>query len=215
MTDKSIIEWLLKGDPSIRWQVQQDLLNENKKTVWESRRKIASEGWGERLLRLQDENDMWSGKLYSPKWTSTTYTLLLLKRMGLDPGNKQAQKGIMVLLDKGFYPDGGINFWKSWKQSETCVTGMILSMLAYFNIRDERLITMAEYLLGVQMKDGGWNCEKPRGATHSSFHTTISVLEGLYEYLEKYSEHTLDIARSRDRAIESCHWISYTLRNRQ
>jgi len=202
MTDKSIIEWLLKGDPSIRWQVQQDLLNENKKTVWESRRKIASEGWGERLLRLQDENDMWSGKLYSPKWTSTTYTLLLLKRMGLDPGNKQAQKGIMVLLDKGFYPDGGINFWKSWKQSETCVTGMILSMLAYFNIRDERLITMAEYLLGVQMKDGGWNCEKPRGATHSSFHTTISVLEGLYEYLEKYSEHTLDIARSRDRAIE-------------
>jgi hypothetical protein len=29
------------------------------------------------------------------------------------------------------------------------------------------------------MADGGWNCRRPRGATHSSMHTTISVLEGL------------------------------------
>ena len=202
MADDLIIKWLLEGDPSIRWQVQQDLLNADEKTVWESRKKIALEGWGYRLLKLQDENDMWSGKLYSPKWTSTTYTLLLLKRMGLDPVNKQAQNGSMVLLDKGFYPDGGINFWKSWKQSETCVTGMILSILAYFNIKDKRLISMAEHLLNEQMKDGGWNCQKCNGATHSSFHTTISVLEGFYEYLDKFSEHTLDITRSRDRAIE-------------
>jgi hypothetical protein len=29
------------------------------------------------------------------------------------------------------------------------------------------------------MLDGGWNCRRPNGATHSSVHTTISVLEGL------------------------------------
>ncbi len=202
MTDRSIIEWLLQGDPSIVWQVQQDLLNTDDKTVRESRNNISREGWGYRLLSLQDNNDMWSGKLYSPKWTSTTYTLLLLKRMGLDPGNKKAQKGGMVLLNKGFYADGGINFWKSWNQSETCVTGMILSILAYFNIRDDRLVLMAEHLLNEQMKDGGWNCQKCNGAIHSSFHTTISVLEGLYEYLEKFTAHRMDIARSRDRAIE-------------
>jgi len=32
------------------------------------------------------------------------------------------------------------------------------------------------------MPDGGWNCEDWRGATHGSFHTTISVLEGLEAY---------------------------------
>ncbi len=32
------------------------------------------------------------------------------------------------------------------------------------------------------MKDGGWNCEHIQGATHSSLHTTISVLGGLLEY---------------------------------
>ena len=202
MTDKEIINWLLEGDPSIRWQVYRDLLDAAEKTIGQERKRIAVEGWGAMLLGYQDENDMWSGKLYSPKWTSTTYTLLQLKRMGLDPDNEQARKGSMVLLDKGFYEDGGINFWKSWKHSETCVTGMILSILAHFNIRDDRLLAMAEHLLNQQMKDGGWNCEKYRGATHSSFHTTISVLEGLYEYLEKFHKHRSDIVRSRDRAIE-------------
>ena len=35
------------------------------------------------------------------------------------------------------------------------------------------------------MDDGGWNCQRHRGATHSSFHTTISVLEGLLEWRER------------------------------
>ncbi|NNG14975.1 MAG: hypothetical protein HKM89_00755 [Gemmatimonadales bacterium] len=34
------------------------------------------------------------------------------------------------------------------------------------------------------MGDGGWNCQRDRGAVHSSFHTTINVLEGLREYVE-------------------------------
>ncbi|MDZ7342144.1 MAG: hypothetical protein ONB27_12380, partial [candidate division KSB1 bacterium] len=41
------------------------------------------------------------------------------------------------------------------------------------------------HLLAHQMPDGGWNCDSYKGATHSSFHTTISVLEGLREY-EKF-----------------------------
>jgi hypothetical protein len=32
------------------------------------------------------------------------------------------------------------------------------------------------------MEDGGWYCQDLRGATHSSFHTTILVLEGLRDY---------------------------------
>ena len=106
------------------------------------------------------------------------------------------------MLDNGFYEDGGINFWKSFKHSETCVTGIVLSILAYFNIPDPRLVSMAEHLLNEQMNDGGWNCQKCNGATHGSFHTTISVLEGFHEYLEKHHEHSTEIIRSRDRAIE-------------
>ena len=52
------------------------------------------------------------------------------------------------------------------------------------------------------MDDGGWNCRRPRGATHSSFHTTLIVLEGFREYLQKFDEHRKEILQARERAIE-------------
>ena len=41
---------------------------------------------------------------------------------------------------------------------------------------------MIASLLRDQMTDGGWNCERDRGAVHSSFHTSVSVLEGLASF---------------------------------
>jgi hypothetical protein len=199
----SIIDWLLKGDPSVRWQVHADLLDSDEETIRKERKKVAISGWGGQLLSHQDEAGTWAEALYSPKWTSTTYTLLLLKRLGLDPDNLGAQKGSRILLEKGFSKDGGINYWqKYYPQSETCVTGITLSILAYFNVQDKRLISIAEHLLGEQMDDGGWNCRRPRGAKHSSFHTTLIVLEGFREYLQKFDKHKKEILHARERAIE-------------
>jgi hypothetical protein len=59
---------------------------------------------------------------------------------------------------------------------------MILSILSHFELDDARLDRLAEHLLEQQMPDGGWNCRRPRGATHSSVHTTVSALEGLDRY---------------------------------
>jgi len=201
--EKKLIDWLLEGDPAIRWQVHADLLDSDEETIRKERIKITTTGWGAKLLSHQDKEGTWAGALYSPKWTSTTYTLLLLRRIGLDPDNPGAQKGSRILLEEGFSKDGGINYWqKYYSQSETCVTGMTLSILAYFNIQDNRLISIAEHLLGVQMEDGGWNCRRPGGATHSSFHTTLIVLEGFREYLQKFDEHKEKIIKARDRAVE-------------
>jgi hypothetical protein len=121
------------------------------------------------------------GGLYSPKWISTTYTMLLLRDAGLPATNRQARKACGLLLDEGLQRDGGINYgW--WGKSETCITGMVLSILSYFEYDDDRLDTLADHLLRQQMPDGGWNCRRRFGATHSSVHTTISVLEGLRFY---------------------------------
>ena len=146
------------------------------------RQRVATEGWGARLLALQDPAGTWAKALYSPKWTSTTYSLLLLRHLGLPHDNPQARRGCELLLNTGFYRDGGINLFKSFKHSETCVTGMVLTLLGYFRLPDGRVHRIVEHLLGQQMADGGWNCDRPKGATHGSFHTTISVLEGLQEY---------------------------------
>jgi hypothetical protein len=188
MIEPEIIDWLLEGDPSICWQVHRDLLGSDPSLVSAERERVALEGWGRRLLERQDPPGTWGGGLYTPKWISTTYTLLTLRFLGLPTGNPQALKGCELLLERGLYRDGGINFWRSFKHSETCVTGMVLSILVHFGIPDPRVHILAEHLLRQQMPDGGWNCETYKGATHSSFHTTISVLEGLLEYEAVFPE---------------------------
>lgn len=181
MENKAIIEWLTTGDVSIKYQSLRDLTNATKSIYEPEREKISEIGWGKKLLDLQTINRTWGGGLYSPKWTSTTYTLTLLRRLQMLP-NKKITESCKLLLDKGIFSDGGINLWASWKHSETCVTGMLLAVFAFFKVKDERLDRMANYLLNEQMKDGGWNCQKYKGDTHSSFHTTIHAMEGLWEY---------------------------------
>ncbi len=188
--DDAALRWLLEGDPAIRWQALRDLAGAAKPAVERERRKVAREGWGARLLARQDREGRWarnrsSDGLYTPKWTSTTYTMLLLRDFGLPPENSQARKACGLLLDRGLQPDGGISYgtWAKWtRRGETCISGMVLSILSYFQYDDARLDTVAGHLLDEQMPDGGWNCRRPRGATHASVHTTISVLEGLHLY---------------------------------
>jgi hypothetical protein len=174
--------WLLDGDPAIRWQVMRDLHGETD-SVWRAeQRRVAGEGWGAQLLSHQDDAGRWTRKLYGYKWTSTTYSIVLLRRMGLPSDDPRAERTCRLFLDEALWPDGGINISMSLERSETCATGMVLALLAWFAIDDPRRERLVDYLLGEQMADGGWNCERFRGAVHSSFHTTMNVLEGLREY---------------------------------
>jgi hypothetical protein len=91
--DDDLVAWLLEGDPSIRWRVHRDLLSSSDATVRAERTKIATEGWGAKLISLQDPDGRWGGGDYTPKWISTTYTLLHLLWLGLQPGNPAALAG--------------------------------------------------------------------------------------------------------------------------
>jgi len=211
-----VTDWLLDGDPAIRWQSLRDLVGAPARTVERERQKISRHGWGARLLAKQDKKGTWAGGqtsdagLYSPKWTSTTYTMLLLRDFGLPVTNRRARKACAILLDEGFQPDGGINYgiWAKWtRRSETCVTGIVLSILSHFQYEDARIDTVAGHLLKQQMPDGGWNCRRYAGATHSSVHTTISALEALryYELHRPHEARQLRAAQSRGREFLLAH----------
>ncbi len=101
--------WLLDGDPAVRWQVLLDVVGAAASLVERERQRVAREGWGARLLARQDPEGTWAGGLssdgglYSPKWISTTYTMLLLRDFGLPASNPQAQKACTLLLDQGLH----------------------------------------------------------------------------------------------------------------
>jgi len=194
--------WLLTGDVSIRWQVMRDLLNAPPSQWQPVQAEVGKKGWGARLLKHQDDSGRWTPRLYGKKWISTTYSLVLLRWLGLPPGHPQAVKSCLLFLDEALLDDGGINVTFSYKHSETCVTGMVLALLSWFKINDPRRELLLEFLLNEQMDDGGWNCQRDQGAVHSSFHTTISVLEGLREYVEADGERKQEVRTAESRARE-------------
>jgi hypothetical protein len=173
-TPGEIIDWLLKGDPAIRWQALAQFSGAPAGEVAAERARVAREGWGAALLSRQRADGSWGeGEAEDRGWMITIRTLTLLKDMGADaqdPAVRAAMAGVKPLRfawhDNRLFLDG---------ESEACLNGRILGIGAAF---DEPSPSLLGRLLGEQLPDGGWNCDAPP-STRASFHSTICVLEGL------------------------------------
>jgi hypothetical protein len=176
-----LFNWLLDSDVAIQYQVYRDLLNEERPDL---RARIATEGWGAQFLAARRPEGHWGRGFYQPKWISTHYTLLDLHHLGIAPDNLLISESITQILENHKEADGGVNPAGTIKSSDVCVNGMFLNYAAYFRMPAEPLYSIVNFLIAMQMHDGGFNCQSNRqGAVHSSLHSTISVLEGIAEYL--------------------------------
>ena len=194
----SVVDWLLDSDPSIRWQVMRDLTNEPEAIVARERSRVASEGWGSRLLDLQGPDGHWGGAAFVPRaWISTKDTLMLLRDLGVDPASERMRTAIAQVRDRCTWGAefGNSPFFEG--EVEPCINGRVLALGAYFGEASDRLV---DRLLGEQLEDGGWNCDAPP-STRSSFNSTICVLEGLLDY-EKAKGNRADITAARIRGQE-------------
>ncbi len=179
----TVIDWLLDSDPSIRWQVMQDLTDAPAEEVAAERARVCREGDGARLLALQGDDGRWGGAAWNRGWNSTMHVLMLLRDLGLDPACEQARRAVGLVRDRvtwqgcGPRECDGHAFFEG--EVEPCINGQVAAVGAYFGQNVGRII---DRLLGEQLPDGGWNCEAPERSTRSSFNTTICVLEALLEY---------------------------------
>ena len=166
----TVIDWLLDSDPSIRWQVMRDLTHEPADVIAAERSRIATEGWGARLLALQAPDGRWGGRPWSHDWTDTFHVLELLRRLGLDPESEQARRAVGLVREHVTWRDP--DFETPWADNrffegevEPCINGNIVATGAYFGVD---MTPLVDRLLGEQLPDGGWNCEVENGATVSS-----------------------------------------------
>jgi hypothetical protein len=181
------LDWLLESDPAIRWQVLRDLVHGPDPIVADERARVATEGWGARLLDLQGEDGQWAGGACFPAggftwraenegqpWTSTLPVLQLLQDIGVDPSSPRVREAIAQVRDHCCWEHAGQPFFSG--EVEPCINGRTVRLGVYFNQDVDRIV---DRLLDEQLEDGGWNCEAENGSVRSSFATTINVLEGL------------------------------------
>ena len=199
---RSSIEWLLDSDPSIRWQAMRNLTDLPDEQVAAERAKVATQGWGARLLALQGVDGRWGGAAWNHGWDSTMHVLMLLRDLGLDPASQQAKQAVGLVGERVTWHGAGPPecddnpFFAG--ELEPCINGQVAAVGAYFG-QDVRSIV--DRLLGEQLPDGGWNCEAANGSRRSSFNTTICVLEALLEY-ERAGAGSLEVTGARLRGQE-------------
>jgi hypothetical protein len=175
------LDWLLDADPAIRWQAMRDLTDAPADQVAAERGRVATDGWGARLLALRRADGLWDVGKADTEWI-TLLALLMLRDMGLDPSSEVARSAIALVARNATWH----NPWDWWNgtpvlvgEVEPCINGRVVTVGAYFG---HDVGGIVDRLLGEQMADGGWNCEQENGSIRGSFHTTINVLEGLLEH---------------------------------
>ena len=181
----TVLDWLLDSDPAIRWQALRDLADAPEDVVAAERARVATEGWGARLLAQRDPDGQWAGGACFPAagwsadedgqpWTSTLPTLVLLKDLGLDPDSAAARDTVALVRDNCRWEYGDRRFFDG--EVEPCINGRTVALGACFGQDVDGIV---QRLLDDQLRDGGWNCWTEYGSTRSSFDSTINVLEGL------------------------------------
>jgi hypothetical protein len=210
----SVLDWLLDADPAIRWQALRDVAHAAPEVVAAERARVATEGWGARLLDMQGEDGLWDGGALFPAgwftaarsdlsgqtrgqpWTATEPTLTLLRIFGVDPANARVQRAVAQVRDHGQWEHAGQRFFDG--EVEPCINGRTVALGAYFDQDIEGIVTR---LVGEQLEDGGWNCEAENGSVRSSFDTTLCVLEGLLEH-ERATGGSAELVAARRRGEE-------------
>jgi hypothetical protein len=193
MATEDLTAWLRDSDPAIRWQVERDLLGEPAE-MWEATRaKVATDGFGARLLALQEPDGQWAGGAFFPAdfdfksaeaaeegaqpWTPTTWTLNSLREWGLDPAVLRERRTVELLEQNSRWDHDDEPYWKG--EVDCCINAWTLANGAWLHADVESLV---DWFLEHQMAEGGWNCEWVAGSTRASFHSTLNSLKGLLAY---------------------------------
>ncbi|MGE0218029.1 squalene cyclase [Mycolicibacterium sp.] len=185
-----VTDWLLDSDPALRWQVERDLAGAAPE-VWEATRaRIGTEGFGARLLALQDADGQWAGGAFFPAdfdfdrvetegqpWVATTWTLNSLREWGLDPAVLRARRTVELLAAHSRWEYDNLPYWGG--EVDCCINAWTVANGVWLGAE---VTGVVDWLLEHRLADGGWNCDWIDGSTRSSFHSTLNALKGLLAY---------------------------------
>ncbi|MET7994144.1 squalene cyclase [Amycolatopsis sp. NPDC005232] len=181
-----VLPWLLDSDPALRWQVERDLAG-SPPEVWEATRaRVATEGFGARLLALQDPDGQWAGGAFFPAefqgspedgqpWTATTWSLNALRDWGLDASVLSGTAELLARNSRWEYEN--LPYWDG--EVDVCINSWTLSNGLWLGADVHGI---ARWFVEHRLVDDGWNCLWVEGAERSSVHSTLNALKALLDY---------------------------------
>jgi len=192
---KDRIDWLLDSDPSLRWQIERDLLGAPE-AVWQATRaRVATEGFGARILSQQDPDGQWAGGAYFPSrdhdlsgrgiierdedsqpWIATTWALKDLRDLGLDSDMLAGTADKLAQNRRWDYDD--LPYWGG--EVDVCINAFTLATGAWLGAD---VSALAAWFPAHRLSDGGWNCEaEEANSVRSSFHSTLNAVVEMLAY---------------------------------
>lgn len=205
-TDPALLDWLLDSDPALRWQVERDLAGAPEEVWRATRARVATEGFGARLLAHQDADGQWDGGAYFPggaaffdsperdapgqPWTATTWSLNSLREWGVDAAALGDTAERLAVNSRWEYDD--LPYWGG--EVDVCINAFTLGNGAWLGVD---MTPLARWFVEHRMPDGGWNCEAEEGSgsTKSSFHSTLNAVRGLLDYERRTGDTSVREAR--------------------
>lgn len=182
-----VLDWLRDSDPALRWQVERDLEHAPAEVWRGTRARVAKEGFGARLLALQDADGQWAGGAFFPKgfgddeaaqpWTATTWSLNSLREWGVEASVLAGTAEKLAANSRWEYDD--LPYWGG--EVDCCINAYTVANGAWLGAD---IAGIVDWLIEHRLEDGGWNCEWIEGSTRSSFDSTLNVLNGLLAYDE-------------------------------
>ncbi len=175
------LDWLLESsNPVVRFHTATKLLEKSEEPL-----EISVDPWVRYIFKGQKKHTYWESKstCYDPKYGATVWRLLVLADLGVTRDDPRIRNAIDLFLKLHQRRYGGFSCTSQTSgTSHACLTGnMGRALLRFGYSDDERTWQAIEWLLGMQLPDGGWNCFMDQNPSHSSFNSTWEPLSTLLD----------------------------------
>jgi hypothetical protein len=161
LLSRNITNWLLEGEPWVRYRTLVDLLdkNENDKEVVKAKKEISEHPLIKKIFKKQNKDGYWGVPqdifTWWPKKDTTFWLLQILADFGFTKEDKKIAKACEYVFSLQLDSGGFESF--NPKKAADCHTAILVEPLAKMGFSDDaRLKKAYKWLVSRQRKDGGW-----------------------------------------------------------
>lgn len=163
MPSRRVLEWLLdEREPSMRYRTLTELegRSESDPEVRKAKERIPRNGWAAEILSKRSPEGWWARgeKLYTPKYLSTNWQLLILSDLGLTREHPLVRDSCELWMERCASNGGGVGAI-SGRTPHHCMAGNQARALIRFGYADDaRVQRTLDWLVETAAPLGGWSC---------------------------------------------------------